>query len=257
MHRVTQDRNGGAGRSRWTAGVALLALLALTLALAACSIGLPSVTQGSGNIKVERRDVSGFNAVSLSGEGTLTILQTGTESLTLVTDDNILPLLTSKVNNGVLDLGEQSGSVLKPTKGILWNLTVNSLANIALSGAGNVVIPTFNAPSLTVSVSGAGSVNIQNLSGDSLVVEMSGAGNVSVAGHATSQSVTMSGAGSYQGRDYTTANTTVNVSGVGSATVDATATLDATISGVGSVTYYGAPQVTQHVSGIGSVKKGT
>src|SRR5687767_1144824 len=58
--------------------------------------GLKTV-DGSGNVVVEQREVSGFSAVSMSGFGELIIQQTGKESLSITADDNLLPLLTSKV----------------------------------------------------------------------------------------------------------------------------------------------------------------
>ena len=229
------DRRAGASRR-----LALLAgVLLLALTLGSCSIALPSVgvTQGSGTLKTETRSVSDFSRVTLSGIGTLNIRQTGTESLTITTDDNILPLLTSSVSGGVLQLGVKSATIPRPTSDITWNLTVKDLSSITLSGAGKI--------------------NAQDINTSSLTVLLSGAGNLSVTGKSVSQTATVSGAGSYKGRDFTTTNTTVTISGAGSAIVNASATLNATVSGTGSVTYYGTPQVTSHISGIGSVKKGT
>ena len=217
----------------------LAGTLLLALTLSACSITLPSVgvTQGSGTQKTETRSVSGFTGVTLSGIGTLNIKQTGTESLTITTDDNILPLLTSTVSGGVLSLGVKSANIPRPTSGITWNLTVKDLTHITLSGAGNI--------------------NAQDLNATSLTSLLSGAGNLSIAGTAVSQTVTVSGAGSYKGRDLATTNTTVTISGAGSSIVSASGTLNATVSGAGSVTYYGTPQVISHVTGVGTVKQGS
>lgn len=213
--------------------------LLLALALSACSITLPDVgaTQGSGTQKTETRAVSGFTGLTLSGIGTVKIRQTGTESLTVTTDDNILPLLTSSMSGDILVLGVKSGTIPRPTNGITWNLTVKNLTAITLSGAGNI--------------------NAQDITPSSLTARVSGAGNLSVSGKATSQIVILSGAGSYNARGFPTTSATVTISGAGSATVNVSGTLDATVSGAGSVTYYGAPQVTKHITGVGSVKPGT
>jgi hypothetical protein len=63
----------------------VLALLAVLL-LAGCTI-----TRGSGQLSSESRQVSGFTKVELSGSGELKIEQTGTESLTISAEDNVLP----------------------------------------------------------------------------------------------------------------------------------------------------------------------
>jgi hypothetical protein len=69
------------------------ALITVALLVTACS-----VTRGSGQLTTESRPVSGFTKVELSGTGELTIEQTGTESLTISAEDNILPRLTSEVS---------------------------------------------------------------------------------------------------------------------------------------------------------------
>src|SRR5262249_20664375 len=60
---------------------------------------------GSGKAQTISRPVAGFTQISLEGQGALTIQQTGTDSLTIEADDNILPLLTSEVSNDRLTLG--------------------------------------------------------------------------------------------------------------------------------------------------------
>ena len=62
------------------------------LSLGACAIGV----SGSGKVTTEPRIVSGFSAVSLSGSGQLTVEQTGTESLTVTTDDNLFQYIKTE-----------------------------------------------------------------------------------------------------------------------------------------------------------------
>lgn len=217
----------------------LLALVALGLAMTVTGcvgiLGL-GTTKGSGNVKTASRAVSGFTKVQLTGAGILNIAQTGTESLTISAEDNLLPLLTSDVSDGTLTLSVKQGQSITPTKPITYTLTVKQLNAINLSGAG--------------------AVNAVNITTDALTVSCSGAGATTISGSAQSQSVTISGSGSYNARDFKTTDSTVKISGFGSATITASQTLNATISGAGTVTYYGSPQVTQSVSGAGSVKQG-
>jgi hypothetical protein len=48
---------------------------------------------------LESRQVSGFTKIELSGSGELKIEQTGTESLTISAEDNVLPKITSEVSD--------------------------------------------------------------------------------------------------------------------------------------------------------------
>lgn len=215
----------------------IMAIALLTLTLSACEVSLPgvNVTQGSGTQKTETRAVSGFTGVVLQGAGTLTIRQTGTESLTITTDDNILPLLTATVNNGVLELGGQERTIPRPTSGIKWDVTVKNLSSVGLTGAG--------------------SINVENVNTSSLVSRISGAGTMNITGRATSQSVNVTGAGNYSARNFTTSNATIQISGAGNAAVSVSEALNATVSGAGVVTYYGTPKVTQNISGPGVVRQ--
>ena len=212
------------------AGVALFALV-----LSGCDGGFGGVVTGSGNVTSESRNVSGFQAVSLSGVGNLTIDQNGTESLTVEAEDNLLPYIKTEVQGNRLVIGSKDNTSLNPTKPINYRLTVKDLNSIDLSGAGKINGTGINTPKLAVNVSGAG--------------------DITLAGKADSQDINLSGAGNYHGEDLVSKNVTITTSGAGSAVVQVSDTLDATVSGAGSVRYIGDPQVKQNVSGAGSVSK--
>jgi hypothetical protein len=204
--------------------------LAGVLLLISCS-----QTTGSGNLKTESRPVSGFTAIDLSGSGTLNIEQTGTESLTIEAEDNILPLLTSNVSGGTLHLGEKDNTLLRETKPINYRLTVKDLSGLTVSGSGQVSANSITAGKLSVVLSGSGSILL--------------------SGKANPQEITISGSGQYDAKGLASKTTTVNLSGSGRAVVNTSDALDATISGSGSLEYIGSPTVTQNISGSGSVSK--
>jgi hypothetical protein len=220
-------------------GLALgaIVMLGVALILASCAIDIGG-TVGSDTAKTETRTVSGFTGVTFSGVGTLNITQTGTESLTVSADDNLLSLLTSTVTNGTLNLGIKSGNSINPKKPIVYTLTVKNLNNVTLSGAG-----TINATKLTTSA---------------LHVVLSGAGSMTISGSAPSQTALVSGVGNYNAKGFPTDSAQVTISGAGKATVTVNKELTAIVSGAGSVIYYGSPsQVTKTISGVGSVKQGS
>lgn len=212
--------------------VAAAFALLVALAVAACSPGI----NGSGHVKTESRPVSGFTSVHLSGVGHLIITQTGTESLSITTDDNILPLITASVSNGTLSIGVKPGNSIGKVTQLDYTLTVKTLREIDVSGAATVTATGITTGALTLSLSGAS--------------------NATVSGQAPTLTLTISGAGNFNGRQLASQTATVTISGAGSASVAASNTLDATISGAGSITYYGNPHVTQHISGAGSIKQG-
>lgn len=190
---------------------------------------------GSGTIATTTRDVGAFTAIEFLGAGRIEITIGELKPLELTGDDNVLPLIETKVTNGRL--------VVRPTRPIritqplTLKATVPALAAITLSGAGAIVAT--------------------GLDSDSLQIEVTGAGSVSLAGQTASLSIVLTGAGSVDAATLVANAATVNVSGAGSAFVDAVETLDVTITGVGSVTYSGEPTITQNITGLGSLKRAT
>jgi hypothetical protein len=183
----------------------------------------------------ERREVSGFTGVRLTSIGDLRIEQTGTESLTIDADADVLPQLTSNVSSGILELGVAPGTTLTTSRRIVYRLTVATLDSIAVSGAGDATA--------------------SNLRADRLTVEISGTGEMTLAGTVDSQAVTISGTGDYNGEDLQSATAEVTIDAAGDAVLRVSDRLDATVSGVGSVEYIGNPHVTKDVNGVGSVEQ--
>jgi hypothetical protein len=189
--------------------------------------------QGSGNVITESRSVSGFDEIVVLGSGTVRVEVTGTESLIIEAEDNIMPLLTTDVRNGRLELGSESG--FSTTRGIVYTITVESLEAIEINGSGDVTANGVDA--------------------EGFDVEINGSGEVEVAGTSNELSVRISGSGDYRGAALVAATGSVKVSGSGEALVNVTGILDVDVSGSGDVEYLGDPTVTQNISGSGSVSR--
>lgn len=208
--------------------------------LAGCSVFMSACMfigiAGSGKIVTEPRTVSGFSAVSLSGSGRVVVEQTGTESLTVTTDDNLLPYIRTEVHGNTLELGTKDPMTnLNPTEDIVFKLTVKKLDDVRISGSGQA--------------------DLKGLTENQLQVRISGSGDMTGQGAVDDLDLRISGSGSYTGQALKSRHATVGVSGSGSVVVNASDTLHASVSGSGSVEYVGDPQVTQNVSGSGSVHR--
>lgn len=217
-----------------------------------------NATRGSGNVISESRAVSNFHGVVLAGIGELNITQGDTEALTIQAEDNLMPLLTSEVKDGVLTIGAKPGleaTSFFPTKPVKYDLRVKNLDSIQLSGAGSILAPSLKGDTLTLGTSGAGNVNLNQLDVKQLKTTLSGAGSMTVAGQGDTQTATVSGLGSYNAGDFKTNTTDVTLTGAGSATVWAQQTLNGKISGAGGINYYGSPQVTSSITGVGAFKQ--
>jgi predicted small secreted protein len=207
---------------------------ALVVFLAVLITGCSGV-RGSGKIVTESRNVSGFTSIEFAGDGQLLIEQTGTESLTVTADDNILPYLITEVKNGRLILREKEYTNLNPTGNVIFKLTTKNLNGIDFAGDG--------------------SVDAKGIQSDEFRVNISGDGKVTVNGVAERQDIHLSGDGQYTADNLTSKSGDVHLSGDGRVVLVATDKLNVDLSGDGSVEYIGNPAVTQHVSGDGSIQK--
>ena len=234
--------------------LALIVLIAASLACAVPSVGIRTI-KGSGNVVTEERDVSGFDSVALSGFGEVIITQGDEESLTVETDDNLMQYIETQVRGGTLELGFTDDDILlRPSKSIIFRLSVIDLTALDSSGAGKFEIDELDAERLEVTLSGAGDIRIDSLTATDLVVTVSGAGNIEVAGQVKTQQFNLNALGNYNASDLESQAATVRISGAGSASIWVHDTLDVVISGAGNVEYFGSPDVTQDISGVGSVK---
>ena len=208
-------------------------LIACCVSSDACAI---NVVRGSGKVTTESRPVSGISAVSLSGIGQVIIEQTGTESLTITTDDNLLPYIKSEITGNHLELGtKEAFTNLNPTNDIIFKLTVKQLEGLQISGSGKA--------------------EARNLNPERLAIEISGSGAVAAQGTAGDLDLSISGSGAYAGEQLRSKRANVAISGSGGAMLAASETLHASVSGSGAVEYIGDPKVTEDISGSGSVRK--
>lgn len=217
-------------------------LYGLVLCLAALSvftgcffnIGSNGV-RGSGIVKSESREVAEFSSIYFKSVGRVKVQQTGKESLLIRAEDNILPLLESRVADNVLYLTTVNNGSFSPTKPIEFLVEVKSLDSLNIQGVSSVEVKDIQGKRLSISIDGVGSTAI--------------AGNVDVL------ELSLSGVGSFQGEAFKTKQATVHSNGVGRAVVNVSEQLNADLSGVGSVEYVGSPQVQKSGQGLGSLKK--
>lgn len=188
-----------------------------------------------GTVRSESRNVSGFNEVELNGIGNRSIQQTGTESLTVEAEEDVISKLRTEVEDKRLIIGPKPNTSIQTTEPINYKLTVKSLNALKLSGSGKI--------------------DAEDISTDKLAVTLSGAGNVKASGSTNRQDIDISGSGRYQAGDLESKEVKIDVSGSGSAIVNVNDELDAEVSGSGSIEYIGDPIVKQDVSGAGGVRK--
>jgi hypothetical protein len=194
-----------------------------------------SSTSEASDVSSESREVSGFSEVELKGVGNLSIQQTGSESLIVEAQEDVLPKIRTEVYNDRLIIGPEPNTSINTTEPINYRLSVKDLDALKVSGSGNV--------------------EAEDISTEELAVTISGTADVEMSGRADSQDVEISGSGDYGAEDLESKEVKIDVGGSGSALINVSEELDAEVSGSGSVEYIGDPTVKQDVSGAGEVRK--
>ena len=232
--------------------------LALLLGFTAAQVGCINLSnwqtvRGSGNISNETREVRGFDQVSVSGSGDLIVEQGDEESLTIATDDNLIPLIRSDVQGGRLSIGPQNVN-LRPTQTIRYHLKLRNLREVHLSGSLNFHADSIKSDRLSLSISGSGRASFGHLEAGTLSARISGSGTTTASGQVRRQEIRISGSGNHQAAELKSEQAEVHISGSGDASLWVVDSLNAHISGSGRVEYRGNAQVDSHVSGSGRVR---
>ncbi len=223
--------------------------LVIALTLNSC---IDSV-DGNGNVIKEKRTISSFNKIDISGGYEVLINQGADEKFQIEADENLIELIETEVRNNTLYIS--SKQPIGNAEALKLYITTVNLEDIDVSGAIELSNKgTFEAKYLEIEVSGAADINL-DVDIENLTMEMSGASETTLTGTADNFEIELSGAGELDAKKLKTRNTSIDISGAGSATVFAKKTLDVTVSGAGSVRYKGSPKVKQDISGAGSVEE--
>jgi len=167
-------------------------------------------------------------ALEVSCHGSIQAHTQGQEGLEISGDDNIIPLITTEVNKGIL--------YVRSSK------EYNSRDELVI---------TVSAPELKKFVfSGTGKASLSNVKNDRVEIALTGAGSLTASGETKEADVTLSGAGSVDAKNLHAVNAKVNSTGVGSVEIYVTGQLDAKSSGIGEINYYGSPKIVNRQAGV-------
>ena len=193
---------------------------------------LPGI-RGNGHIKTEERQVGGFANIDAGGAFAIE-WQSGTPSVQVTTDENLLPYIENNVSGNTLHL--RTREHVWPTHGIKVVISSPTRAGAKLRGA---VKLTAN-----------------QLSGSTFAIESKGASEVSLSGNIERLLVDMTGASQLTADGLQTKTAEISTTGAGDANVAVTDALKVVIIGAGKVTYSGnPPTIEKHITGAGSIQR--
>ncbi len=188
---------------------------------------------GSGVRKVEKRELSSFTSISTDGAFEIDVVCQQAQTLEIEGDDNLLPMVSTDVSNGVLRINNVgSYSTRTPMK-------------IKIS------VPNIEG----ISANGAGTIEVSRLKNDKFDIDSNGAPTIRVSGETKELEIDANGAGKVDAHKLRASRAEVDSKGVAKVEVFASDVLNVTVSGPSQVIYDGDPEVNQTVNGPGSVKQ--
>ena len=214
----------------------LIIIFLLTSVLISCN-----VVVGSGKIITEERTVSGFDSISVSNSINLIIEQTGTETLKIEADDNVVPLVKTSVRNRELRINLTATS-LRATAPIICYISVKDLRKISLSNSSGLVCKELRTDELNIDMNNASRGEIIVYT-DSIDAKITNSAHLDISGEAESQKIEVNNSGAYNAKELKSKECEVKAKNIGFATVNVSTQLNATVSTDGQVNYIGNPEV--------------
>ena len=205
------------------------ASLALAPFLGACAM-LPTI-YGSGVRAEEDRAVADFHAIELDVSADVEVRVGEVASLWLSCDDDLLPLITTDVHGGVLEIDLPNR--YEPRAGLRLIITTPALDRFEFGGSSDV--------------------RIENVQSEEFHLSLQGSGDMEVDGSVKRLRASIEGSGDLRLGRLRSQEAEVSIAGSGKIEVQVAYELQYRISGSGDIRYIGNPSVSGRISGSGSV----
>ncbi len=217
--------------------------------------GRSEQVQGNGNIKRQAREVGHFNGLSLGLPGQVEVRTGNSEGLTIETDDNLLPLIETVVEDGTLKIRNKNKVNIR-TRNLKIVVQTRGLDRLSLGGSGSIDADRVQGSRLQLDVGGSGNIRVGKAEGESVSINLGGSGDLKVnEGSARSLSANIGGSGTIDMARVRLDKASVSLAGSGDATLWVRNSLDLTVAGSGDVNYYGDPKISKTVIGSGGAHR--
>ncbi|MCC6412484.1 MAG: DUF2807 domain-containing protein [Saprospiraceae bacterium] len=219
-----------------------------------CHLNLFGGTRGEGPLRSETRNTEPFHGIELQLAGDVEVVRGETSEVVVEAQENLLPLLKTDIENGVLKIHFSEN--VSYSKDLKIRVTTPSLDEIDLMSSGTIkLVSQWEGDQLSLGISGSGDIEAMQLNGGNLECNIGGSGSIKLAGKMQSLDAGISGSGDLFAGDLVTQTAKLKVSGSGGMRVHVEQTLDANISGSGEIEYSGDARASTKVSGSGEVKQ--
>jgi len=233
--------------------ILLITTVIITLLIAESCKKKTTCIDGNGNVIQEQRDMDAFKDLLIEGAFKTTIYQTQNSTVDLFAESNIIPIITTVVNNQLLTISVAGGQCYHTTQPVEVYVNSPDYETITANSSGDVNLSNLSLDNLTYNQNGSGDLNgIFGL--DKITFNLSGSGNATLVGSASQGDLKLSGSGNIYASDLAIETVYANSSGSGDMHLRVNTFLDVTISGSGNVYYKGNPgTINSTITGSGQL----
>ena len=134
------------------------------VAFSSCS-STDTIVTPSGSIVTKTKDLESFSSVELAVDGTLVIEQGDKDSITIQTNENLMPLVTTDVSSGKLTIGFKEGYRVGDSEEDLgFRLVAKGLNSISNNTRlGSITASGLHTEGLEINLSNYGDISMDNL----------------------------------------------------------------------------------------------
>ncbi len=211
--------------------------------------------EGSGNVIEETRSVGPFSGLIVTGPVDVRLKAASADRVILHGDDNILPLIETRIEDGKLVVGAVSNASFRTRNDLYATVEFREMSSVLIRGSGDVRADRIKSPIFETTIRGSGDVVIDSLDSGAVALSISGSGDFTASGRADKLGVVIIGSGDVRVDKLEAMEAAVRIRGSGDVRVHAVSSLQVDIAGSGDVRYRGEPKITKKVAGSGEVQR--
>lgn len=233
----------------------LLTALFLLVTVVSCHFNAGRTIRGNGRMATEERAFNDITKIRVRGAIHVEVVP-GHASLKVEADDNLLPYIETRQENGWMVIRTKNNVSLRSQNPIRVYVSTDMLNAVDIAGSSVVKGQGkfSGAGYLDIDIAGSGNVDLA-VNTPRIKVDISGSGSVVLSGETKDAAIDISGSGNYRAEELMTETTDIDISGSGEASVNAADKLSADVFGSGTVFYRGNPDVRSNTAGSGRVKR--
>ena len=210
----------------------------------------------------QKRAVSGFHGVAVSGSIELFLTQGNEESVVISADElKVRDKIVTEVRNGILHIYIENENkfhvdVSLHSKKMRAYVSAKDIDYLSSAGSGKTHVDgKLKSDKLEINIAGSGNVDA-GVDVKQLSLSLSGSANADLSGNAENSDLHISGSGNIKNYEFSTGYCKASISGSGNVRITVTKELSAHISGSGSVYIKGDGLIRDYsASGSGKFKR--